>query len=86
MVVGWTLVNPIQFFLCNKIWEEEKVLKQWTKGSIVKLPKKGDLTQSSKGRFITLLSVPGNVLCRIMLNKMKGEMDTILKKNKVNLE
>ena len=43
----------------------------------MKLPKKRDLSQCSKWRGITLLSIPSKVLTRIMLERMKEPIDHI---------
>ena len=70
----------VLYTLFNRIWDEGSVPEQWKEGIIVKLPKKGDLTQCNNWRGITLLSVPGKVLCRILLERIKDEVDTILRK------
>ena len=44
--------------LFEKIWNEEKVPSNWKEGFIVKLPKKGDLSQCKNYRGIMLLSTP----------------------------
>jgi hypothetical protein len=54
-----------------KIWMEEKLLADWKKGMIVKLPKKGDTTSCNNWKGITLLSVPSKVFSRIILNRIK---------------
>ena len=41
-----------------KIWEQEVIPKDWFKGLIFKLPKKGDLGNCDNWRGISLLSVP----------------------------
>lgn len=55
--------------LFAKIWEEEVMLADWKEGYLIKLPKKGDLSKSSNYRGITLLSVPGKVFNRIILEE-----------------
>lgn len=61
--------------LINKIWEQEKVPEDWKKSHLVKLPKRGDLSACSNWRGIMLLSVPGKVLSRIMLERLKSALD-----------
>ena len=48
----------------TKIWNEKVIPVDWQKGVIVKLPKKGNLEVCNNWRGVTLLSVPGKVLCR----------------------
>ena len=51
----------------NNIWMLEEIPKDWKNGTIIKIPKKGDLTDCNNWRGITLLSVPGKVSCSIIL-------------------
>jgi hypothetical protein len=46
--------------LCNlfeRIWKQEKILKDWRKGLLLKLPKKGNVLNCSNLRGITVLPV-----------------------------
>ena len=61
--------------LFRKIWEEEEIPAQWKEGTIIKLPKKGDLRDCNNYRGIMLLSVPGKVLNRVLLERMKEAVD-----------
>ena len=61
--------------LLVKIWETETVPEEWRKGLLVKLPKKGDLSSCNNWRGIMLLSIPGKVLSRIMLERLKASLD-----------
>jgi len=65
--------------LFSKIWEEEKVPAQWSEGIIIKLPKKGDLGNCNNYRGIMLLSVPGKVFNRVLLERMKEAVDPMLR-------
>ena len=65
--------------LLTKIWEEEKIPEDWKEGTIIKLPKKGDLTNCNNYRGIMLLSVPGKVLNRIILDRMSAAVDPLLR-------
>ena len=65
--------------LFTEIWEKEEVPSDWRDGYLINLPKKGDLSNCSNYRGITLLSVPGKVFNRIILERMKGEMDPWLR-------
>ena len=50
--------------MCNMVWHQEEFPADWKNGTIIPLPKKGDLTECSNWRGITLLSVPGKVFAR----------------------
>ena len=39
-----TSVDVLYYFL-HKVWEQEQIPEDWQRGLIVKLPKKGDLTE-----------------------------------------
>jgi len=58
--------------LINAIWKEQCVPEDWKKSLIVKVPKKGDLIQCDNYRGISLLSVPGKILCRILIDRLKS--------------
>ena len=67
--------------LFRKIWDEEEIPKDWKDGHIIKLPKKGDLSNCENYRGITLLSIPGKIFNRILLERMKDSVDEILRDN-----
>lgn len=52
--------------------------EDWKKGHLVKLPKKRDLSSCNNWRGITLLSIPGKVLTRIILERLKAVLDKTL--------
>ncbi|VDP64214.1 unnamed protein product [Schistosoma curassoni] len=66
------------YLLFNKTWEEEQVPMDW-EGHLVKIPKKGDLSKCENYRGITLLSIPGKVFNRLLLNRMKNAVDAKLR-------
>ena len=66
--VPMEVVHP----LFEKIWNEEEVPSDWKEGFIVKLPKKGDFSQCKNYRGIMLLSTPGEIFNRIILNEGSG--------------
>jgi hypothetical protein len=61
--------------ILHKIWEEERVPKDWEKGHLVKLPKKGDLLSCNSWIGIILLSIPREVLTRIILERLKISLE-----------
>ena len=48
--------------LLSDIWEKAEIPKDWKKGLLVKIPKKGDTSICNSWRRITLLSVPCKIL------------------------
>jgi hypothetical protein len=56
---------------------------EWKKGTLIKLPKKGDLTNCNNWRGITLLSLPSKILSRIIFNRIKGYTDNKLKREQM---
>ena len=68
--------------LFEQIWNEEKFPEEWKEGHLIKLPKKGDLTNCNNYRGITLLVIVGKVFNRIILNRMKCAVDEKLRDNK----
>ncbi|VDP84033.1 unnamed protein product [Schistosoma mattheei] len=65
--------------LFKKIWEEEQMPTDWKEGYLIKIAKKRDLSKCENYRGITLLSVPGKVSNRVLLNQMKDSVDTQLR-------
>ena len=67
--------------LFEKIWNMEEIPADWKEGHIIKLPKKGDLSNCDNYRGITLLSVPGKIFNRILLERMRDAVDEKLRDN-----
>ena len=65
--------------LFNIIWNKEIIPKDWTKGLIVKLPKKGDLQVCDNWRGRTLLSTPSQVFCKVLLSRIEADIDKKLR-------
>ena len=63
----------------EEIWEKEEIPAEWKEGYLTKILKKGERSRCDNFRGITLLSVPGKVLNRIILERMKGEVDKTLR-------
>ena len=64
--------------LINAIWKEQCVPEDWKKSLIVKVPKKGDLTQCDNYRGISLLSVPSKILCRVLIDRLKSGVNEMI--------
>ncbi|VDO58006.1 unnamed protein product [Schistosoma margrebowiei] len=67
------------YLLFKNIWEEEQVPMDWKEGHLIKIPRKGDLSECENYRDITLLSIPGKVFSRVLLNRMKNAVDAQLR-------
>ena len=65
--------------LFGKIWEQEEIPTEWKEGYLVKLPKKDDMQECKNYIGIMLLSVPGKVLNRITLDRLKTGVDAKLR-------
>ena len=61
--------------LFKKIWTADEMPNDWKYGHPIKLAKKGNLKKCSIWRGITLLSVPGKVFSRILLERIKTEVE-----------
>jgi hypothetical protein len=69
--------------LIQAIWKEEKMPEEWRRGLLIKIPKKGDRTRCSNWRGITLLPVPSKIFTRIVLNRIKQAVETMVRKEQV---
>ena len=67
--------------ICHNMGEKT-IPEDWCKGRIVKIPKKGDLTNCNNWRCITLLSVPSNIFCfcKIIVKRLSAAVDKVLRK------
>ncbi|VDP63363.1 unnamed protein product [Schistosoma curassoni] len=73
------VTTNILYLLFKEIWEEEQVPMDRKEGHLVKIPKKGDLNKRENYKGITLLSIPGKVFNRVLLNRMKDAVDAKLR-------
>nr|XP_021199035.2 LINE-1 retrotransposable element ORF2 protein [Helicoverpa armigera] len=74
-----TAANALTPLLQN-IWSAEKLPDDWNKGLLITVPKKGDLSECGNWRGITLLSTPSKVLCQIILDRLSGAVEPLLRK------
>ena len=65
--------------LCNQVWNSGEVPEDWKNGTIVCIPKKGNLTECDNWRGVTLLSIPGKVYCQLILNRIRDVVDRELR-------
>ena len=71
-------INKVHQLLQN-IWIQEELPSKWKQGIIIKLPKKGNLKECKNSRGITLLSVVGKILGRIIIDRMRSGVDKRLR-------
>ena len=76
---GTQTLTEVLYPLPNKVWEQEQVPEDSKKGHMVKLPKKGDMSSCNNWRGIMLRSIPGKVLTRIILERLKTAFDKKLR-------
>ena len=65
--------------LCNEIWVTGIIPSGWKNGVIVKVPKKGDLSQCGNWRGITLSPIALKIFSRVLLNRLELVVDGILR-------
>ena len=53
------------------VWDQKKIPEDWSKGLIVKLPRKGDLTVCGNWRGITLMSTTAMVMGRAIITRIR---------------
>ena len=60
--------------ILNSVWQSEVVSSDWKRGTFVKIPKKGNFSECSKWKGITLLSVLGKLLSNIIYDRIEEEV------------
>ena len=67
--------------LFNHMWRDEVTPVEWKKrGIIVRIPKKGDLSECGNWQGITLSSLGLKVFSKVILNRIEPVIDRILRK------
>lgn len=66
--------------ILNHIWETNTIPNDWKKGTVVTIPKKGDLSLCRNWRGITLLNTVNKVLALLILDRITPYAETILRK------
>ena len=67
--------------LFEKVWEEEQIPEDWSKGVIVIVGKKGDTSHCSNNRGITLRSTTSKLLQIILLKRLGDGLEKLLREN-----
>ena len=75
-----TLIQKI-YKLLAKIWTQEDIPQDWKKGIIVKLPKKGDLSNCGNWRGITLIAITAKIMGNIIIDRIAKEVDQHLRQD-----
>ena len=57
------------------IWEKKQLPDDWAEGVIVKISKKGALSNCNKWRGVTLLSVPSKILTKLIIKRISQAVD-----------
>ena len=73
------VIGSILEELFKVIWDTEEIPNSWTKGIIIKIPKKGDLTVCDNSRDVTLLSVPSKIFGKVLINRIRDGADKELR-------
>ena len=68
--------------ICNKIWQTGEWQTTWTQSLVITLPKKGNLQQYQNYRTISLNSQPSKVMLKIILNRVKPQVEKITAEEK----
>ena len=64
--------------LCNRAWDEGTIPEEWVKSILVPMPMKGDLSDYSNYRTISLINHTGKVLSIVLLTRLKSHLDPYL--------
>ncbi|CAF1682339.1 unnamed protein product, partial [Adineta ricciae] len=75
---GGECLKRKMYELCNRVWEEENIPEQWGRSLLIPIPKKGDLSQCSNYRTISLINHSGKVPLMVLLNRLKHHLDPYL--------
>ena len=72
--------HQILLNLCNSVYNGDSI-DRWTEGCILPFPKKGDLSIAKNYRGITLTAISAKIYNLLLLNRIRPEVDPILRKN-----
>ena len=74
------LISSILQPLLAEIWTTEQIPPKWKQGLIIKIPKKGDPSQCSNWRGITLLNTINKIVAIIIQRRVSNALDPVLRK------
>lgn len=75
---GGVVLKTRLYSLILKAWEQKQVPSDWKDALLVTIFKKGDRRECGNYRGISLLSVAGKILARILLNRLQDLAERIL--------
>ena len=67
--------------IIQKVWNDESFPDSWNEGILIKIPKKGDLSNCANYRGITVLPIPSKILSRIILDRMARAAEANIREN-----
>ena len=76
---GGDVTKEVLYELFTKIWDKEEIPEDWSKGLIVKLPKRGNLTDCDNWRVITLIPVIMKIFGSAIINRIRVGVDNKLR-------
>ena len=68
--------------LLTQIWSDQKAPSDWTKGTIIKLFKKGDALVCGNWRGINIISIPSKLMSIIILQRLQQKLEQHLRDEK----
>ena len=78
---GSSGIEEYIFSLFEKIWNEEKIPEDWSKGVIITLGKKGAKSYCTNNRGITLRSTASQGYQIIILKRLDNGLESLLREN-----
>ena len=79
MNVDKDVTTEVLYELFTRIWEKEELPEDWSKRLIVKLPKRGDLTECDNWRGITFMPVVMKLFGSAIINGIREGVDNKLR-------
>ena len=74
------MVDYLVSLFC-KVWDEEAIPEDWSKGIIITVGKKGDTSHCSNNRGIILRSTASKVYQIIILHSLQEGLESLLREN-----
>ena len=81
---GGDVAIEVLYELFTKIWDKEEIPEDWSKGLIVKLPKRGNLTDCDNWRGITLILVIMKIFGSAVINRIRVGVNNKLRNDPSN--